>query len=90
MIHSVVPTPEKHKTPGISLEHEYYSRKKPPTDSSSTFLRTEISRMKKLSSLPGLKSKEMSSSTSPVGVECSRVSTENDHWSKLAYKPTPE
>ena len=47
MIHSVIHTSEKHKTPIITLENDYYSRKKPPTDSSSTFLRTETRRTKK-------------------------------------------
>ena len=57
MIHSGISTPEKHKTPIISLENYYYSINKPPTDSSSNFLITETSRMKKISSFPKLQSK---------------------------------
>ena len=54
MIHNGIPTPEKHKTPIIKLENDSYSRKKPSTDSSSTFLKTETIRIKKLISLPEL------------------------------------
>ena len=57
MVNSVIPTPEKHATPIIPLENDDYSRNKPPTDSSSTFLRKENSRMKKMSSLTELQSK---------------------------------
>ena len=42
MIHGGITTPEKHKTPIITLENDSYSRKKPPTDSSSTFLGCKI------------------------------------------------
>ena len=89
MIHSGIPTSGKQSTPTIPLENDYYSRKK-PTDSSSTLLTKRTSRMKKLTSLPKLKSKEKASSPSSIGVEYSQVSTENDHLSNVFYKLTPE
>ena len=46
MIHSVIPTPEKHAAPIIPLENYYYSRNKPPNDSYLIFLITGTRRMK--------------------------------------------
>ena len=90
MIHSGIPIPKKHKRPIISLENDYYSRKKPPTDSSSSLLRTGTRRMKKLISLLGLQSKEKASYPSSIGVEYSQISTKNDYLSKVVSKTTPE
>ena len=89
MIRSGIPTPEKRKTPIISLVNDDYSIIKHPNDSSSTSLRTETSRTKQIISLTELKSKEKDSFPSSIGVESSRVSTGNYHLSKVFSKLTP-
>ena len=90
MICSEILTPGNNKTPIIPLENVSYLRNKPPTDSSSTFLRTETRRVKNLGSLKELQSKDKASSPSSIGFEYSRVSTENDNLSKVVSEPTPE
>ena len=74
-IHSLMPTPGKHATPIIPLESDYYSRRYPPTYSSSTLLITVTIKMKKVGSLPGLQSKEKALYPSYIGVKSSLVST---------------
>ena len=66
-INSGITTTEK-RLPIIPLVNNYYARKKNPTDSYSTSLRLETSKMHK-NSLPYFQSKYKESSPSSIGDE---------------------
>ena len=90
MIHSGVPTPEKKATHIIPLEKDYYSRRK-INRLIFKFIKEKITiRMKKISSLKKLQSKEKAPPPSSIGVESIQVSTETDHLSNVLSKLTPE
>ena len=78
----------KKKVPIIPLENKSYARKKNPTDSSSTYLRTDTRRMNTKKPLSDFQSKEKELSTSSIGDESSRVTTEVGYSNKVDPRPT--
>ena len=78
MICSGITTPEKQATPIIPLKKDYNYRKN-SNRFIFNFIKKRNQKDEKFSSLPEYHSKEKLLFPSSIGVESSKVSTENDH-----------